>query len=155
MSGLEVLGIVLGGLPLVLSALKNYKHFREGVTRWRRYSSEMASVIRQLQSQECILTDLCEKLLEDLGLGSRIDAMIKDPFGPLWQDDRVMDKLRQLLYRDYTVFEATIGEMSTAIDEIKKKIGLGPDGQVSRESTLESGNPQIQALIKSAQQRSY
>ncbi|KAF7521196.1 hypothetical protein G7054_g12517 [Neopestalotiopsis clavispora] len=63
--------------------------------------------------------------------------MIKDPFGPLWQDDRVMDKLRQLLYRDYTVFEATIGEMSTAIDEIKKKIGLGPDGQVNvGEATL-------------------
>ncbi|ETS79431.1 hypothetical protein PFICI_09284 [Pestalotiopsis fici W106-1] len=131
MSGLEVLGLVLGGLPLVISALQNYKRVPQGIGRWRRYTSEIASIIRQLQSQECILTDLCEKLLEDLGLGSRIDAMIKEPFGPLWQDDGTKERLRQLLYRDYTVFQETIKEMSIAMDDLKKRIGLGPDGEMN------------------------
>lgn len=131
MSGLEVIGIVLGGIPLIISALEHYKDGTHAIQIWRKYKTELASVIRQLRVQQSRLTNVCETLLEGLGLGGRIEAMIKEPFGSLWHDEGTKKKLTQRLHRDYGIFEETVVEMSVAIEDIKKRIGLGPTGKVS------------------------
>lgn len=134
MSGLEVVGLVLGSIPLVISALEHYRDGIYAVRIWRRYVIELASIIRQLRVQQCILMNICEILLGDLGL-PRIDAMIRDPFGPLWRDDNIKKRLTERLNRDYNVFEATVEDMSDAIQGLKERIGLGPDGKVSERPT--------------------
>lgn len=131
MSGLEVIGIVLGGIPLIISALEHCKDGAHAIRTWQKYKTELASVIRQLRVQQSRLTNVCETLLEGLGLGSKIDAMINEPFGSLWQDEGTKKKLAQRLHRDYDIFEEIALEMSVAIEDIKKRVGLGPDGKVS------------------------
>lgn len=130
MSGLEVAGLVLGSIPLVISALEHYKEGLRSVQIWRKYAREINSLTRQLRMQHNILTNVCETLLEDLGLGSRVDAMIEAPFGPMWQDADTRQKLRRRLHRDFNLFEDTVKDMGEAIDEVKKKLDLGPDGKV-------------------------
>ncbi|KAK6189284.1 putative phosphoglycerate mutase pmu1 [Pestalotiopsis sp. IQ-011] len=129
MPGLEVIGIVLGGIPFIISAIEHYKDGTHAIRIWRKYKTELASVIRQLRVQQSRLTNVCETLLEGLSLGSKIEAMIKEPFGSLWQDEITKQKLAQRLRRDYEIFEETAMEMSIAIGDIKKRIGLGSDGK--------------------------
>ncbi|KAH6656493.1 hypothetical protein BKA67DRAFT_687931 [Truncatella angustata] len=130
MSGLELVGIILGGIPLVISALEHYKEGLRSVQIWRKYGRELSSLVRQLQLQQNILTNVFETLLEDLGLGSKVDIMVKEPFGRLWQDREIKNKLSQRLYRDYGLFEDTVKNMAEAIEEVKRKLGLDADGKV-------------------------
>lgn len=130
MSGLEVIGVVLGGIPLIISALEHYKDGTHTIQIWRKYKTELANVIRKLRVQQSRLMNVCETLLEGLALELKIEAMIKEPFGSLWQDDGTKKKLTQRLHRDYGIFEETALGMSVAIEDLKKRIGLGPNGEV-------------------------
>ncbi|KAK0717799.1 hypothetical protein B0T26DRAFT_710879 [Lasiosphaeria miniovina] len=56
--------------------------------------------------------------------------MIENPFGDPWREETDR-KIRIRLWVSFAVFEATIGEMRTAIDEMKRRIDGQRDGKVS------------------------
>ena len=56
MSGLEVAGVILGGLPLVISALEHYTHGVNTAKRYWRFKSELRSLILEINTERSIFT---------------------------------------------------------------------------------------------------
>ncbi|KAJ6790295.1 hypothetical protein PWT90_09961 [Aphanocladium album] len=92
MSGFEIAGIVLGTIPLVISALEHYHDGVSAIQRWRRYQRERQHLARILKTEQIKLQNICEELLKGLVPDSQIERMIKDPFGLQWHDSQIRSK---------------------------------------------------------------
>jgi hypothetical protein len=130
MSGFDVVGVVLGSLPLIISALEHYMDGVRTIQKWRQYIRELRSLIRNLDTERAKFQNICETLLLGIVPSSQIERMIDDPFGPLWLESEVSKKLRVRLWRSFKTFEETVMDMKEAIEEMGRRLDLGPDGKV-------------------------
>lgn len=130
MSGFEVAGIVLGSIPLVISALEHYRDGVSTIQRWRKYDRELQSLIRNLNIEKVKFQNICEKLLLGLVSPSHIELMIETPFGIMWRHEAVRRKMRARLSNSFDVFESTVEDMRSAISEMMRRLDLDPAGKV-------------------------
>ena len=131
MSGFEVAGIVLGSIPLLISALEHYDSGLSTIQRWRKHHRELQSLVRNLQTEEVKLQNICEKLLVGAVPASEIEAMIDEPRGALWRRETVQAKIQARLWKSYPVFQDTVISILEAIEEIRIDIEPLEDGHVS------------------------
>jgi hypothetical protein len=131
MSGFEIAGIVLGSIPLVISALEHYSEGLSTIQRWRKYKRELQSLVRNLETERVKLQNVCEKLLVGIVPPSDIEAMIEKPFGDLWRQDDIQKKIQFRLWTSSKLFEDTINDIKIAVDKIKATIDSQRDGNVS------------------------
>ncbi|KAJ4138433.1 hypothetical protein NW768_002265 [Fusarium equiseti] len=127
MSGFEVAGIVLGSIPLVISTLEHYKNGISMMQRYRRYERELQRLIRNLETEKVKLQNVCEKLLDGIVPPSRIDDMVENPGGDLWVKEETQKAIRGRLWKSWSVFDKTLREIQTAIEEIYEKLGGGTE----------------------------
>ena len=130
MSGFEIAGVVLGSLPIVVSALQVYIKGASTMQKWRFYARELRSLIRTLETEHAKLQNVCEKLLMGIVPETQIEIMINDPLGLAWQNRDVSAKIRLRLWRSSKIFEENLQDMEETMEELKSKLGLGPDGKV-------------------------
>ncbi|KAJ0370676.1 hypothetical protein COL154_001050 [Colletotrichum chrysophilum] len=130
MSGFEVAGVVLGTIPLVISALEHYKQGISTIRTWRNYNRELRILILSLETERVRFQDVCEKLLVGLVSPCQIESMIEDPFGPAWQEDVIQAKIKARLWRSFSIFEDIVTDMEEATKEMMKKLDLQPDGKI-------------------------
>ncbi|KAK8006893.1 alpha/beta knot [Apiospora arundinis] len=118
MSGIEVVGLVLGTIPLILTAIEKYK----AVQSWKKYSRELSSLRRSLSANLKILESTLERLLTGLVAETELEEMISEPFGPLWKDKRIHGAIRTRLWNSYKIFEDTVEDMNEAIEQVGAKL---------------------------------
>lgn len=126
MSGLEVVGVVLGALPVAVKALKAYMSVLSSMKHAQR---NLKALVRDLETEQLRLQTTCELLLDGIAPPSAIDKLIQTPFGPEWKPYN--DRLRLRLWTTSGKFEGQVAELQSATDELKAKLCLGPDGSVS------------------------
>ncbi|RKK74432.1 hypothetical protein BFJ69_g8538 [Fusarium oxysporum] len=130
MSGFEVAGIVLGSIPIVVSALQCYMNGLGTLQNFRSYKRILRSLILTLKTEHVNLQNICEKLLTGIAPQTRIEEMIRDPFGDLWREEEIFNKLRLRLWSSLQVFDDRVQDMREAIEEMIEKLNIGPDGKV-------------------------
>ncbi|KAF3802455.1 hypothetical protein GCG54_00003258 [Colletotrichum gloeosporioides] len=130
MSGFEVAGVVLGTIPLVISALEHYKQGISTIRTWRNYNRELRILILSLETERVRFQDVCEKLLVGLVSPCQIESMVEDPFGPAWHEDVIQAKIKARLWRSFSIFEDIVKDMEEATKEMMKKLDLQPDGKI-------------------------
>ena len=64
MSGIEVIGLVLGVLPLVISAAEDYKRGFEPFLKWHRYKREFRTFINSVDLEKQMFDGLLSQLLK-------------------------------------------------------------------------------------------
>ncbi|KAG5755256.1 hypothetical protein H9Q69_005509 [Fusarium xylarioides] len=129
MSGFEVAGIVLGSIPIVVSALQCYMNCLGTLQNFRSYKRILKSLILSLKTEHLSLRDICEKLLTGIAPQTRIEEMIRDPFGDLWREEEIFNKLRLRLWSSLQVFDDRVQDMREAIEEMMEKLNIGPGGK--------------------------
>jgi hypothetical protein len=127
MSGIEIAGLVLGALPVAIQALEAYRSTLSSM-RSRSVTRDLEFMIRDLGTEQQILQNTCETLLQGIVPDSLIDAMIDDPFGPDWKT--FGDRLRLRLWRSYGQFQLKVTEMQVAVQELQEKLSVQADGTV-------------------------
>jgi len=130
MSGFEIAGVVLGGVPVIVSALKLYIEGASTFQRWRFYTRELKSLIRSLETEQTKLQNVCERLLVNIVPETKIEDMINDPFGPLWGEEATAKKINERLWRSAKVFKDNVLDMKDAVEEMKRKLSLDANGKV-------------------------
>ncbi|EYB22228.1 hypothetical protein FG05_10509 [Fusarium graminearum] len=129
MSGFEVAGIVLGSLPLLVTALETYcKLMRD----WGKAQSELKSLNRQLTTERAKLYNVCDLLVSDVVPQRDIEPMLLSPFGPLWRVPETNERIRRRLWDAYSPFEETVAEIKEALETIMERlrVQISQDGQV-------------------------
>ncbi|RGP65705.1 hypothetical protein FLONG3_9098 [Fusarium longipes] len=119
MSGFEVVGIVLGSLPLLVTALETYCKFMRD---WGKAPSELKSLNRQLTTERAKLYNVCDLLISDVVPQRDIEPMLLSPFGPLWRVPETNDRIRRRLWDAYGPFEQTIVEIQEALEAIMARL---------------------------------
>jgi hypothetical protein len=127
MSGIEILGIILGGIPLIISALEHYHDGVSAVQRWRKWDRERRSVLRALKIESVKLQNTLEKLLSDIVPLALMETMVQNPYGPLWSRDDIKIKVRSKLAASSDAFEESVQEIKEAMQGMGRKLGLGSD----------------------------
>lgn len=130
MSGFEVAGIVLGSIPLVISGLEYYMKGLGMLENFRSYKRVLKRLILALQTEHVSLQNICEKLLVGIAPQTRIEEMIDDPFGDLWKKEEILSNLRLRLWRSFKIFDERVRDMKEAIEEMRLKLNISPDGKV-------------------------
>lgn len=123
---MEAVGLVLGGLPLAISALQKYRSFLASLKNAQR---DLDSIIRRLQTQQRILENTYETLLQDLIPPDEFEAMMRKPFDSLVAKHEEYVKLR--LDQDWVLFKDTAREMKTIVNDLQAKLALDENGKVS------------------------
>ena len=126
-TGVETAGLVLGSLPLVVSALEHYAEGVNTIGKWWRYKKELLGLVRVLDAENARFLNTCEILLGGLVSASEVDNLIQHPGGPEWQDNELDRRLCQRLHRSYTPYLQSVGDMEDALRELKGKLGISGD----------------------------
>lgn len=131
MSGFEIAGVVLGSIPIVVSALEYYAKGLGILENFRSYKRLLKSLILALKTEHINLQNICEKLLVGIAPQTCIEMMIREPFGKLWSEEGINDKLRLRLWTSLPVFDERVQDMKLAIQEIMGRLDIGPGVEVS------------------------
>ncbi|KAH7121454.1 hypothetical protein EDB81DRAFT_666170 [Dactylonectria macrodidyma] len=124
MSGLEVIGLVVGILPLAVQAVKSYRNTLSGVANVDR---DLNALIRDLETEHVRLRTTCEVLFDGVAPLSIIDKLIETPFGPDWKPYN--EKLRLRLWTESGQFEEQVAEMQKAAEDLKAKLAIDENGK--------------------------
>ncbi|KAH7253376.1 hypothetical protein B0J15DRAFT_536317 [Fusarium solani] len=129
MSGIEVVGLVLGILPLAIKALQGYRAVLSGV---RGADRDLKALVQDLETEQVRLQTTCEVLLDGIAPLSRIDDMVEKPFGPEWE--QFSDDIRERLWKGTGKFKEHAKEMQEAAEELREKLYMEADGKTNLNS---------------------
>lgn len=131
MSGFEVVGVILGTIPLLISALEHYERGIKTIQLMRRRAKVMHSLATALSTEQTILRNTCETLLGGIIDPKDMKPLLAEPFGPLWQDPDTKALVERRLDHTLKDFKALVHSMNEAVEEIRLKLRLGPAFEVS------------------------
>jgi hypothetical protein len=132
MSGFEIAGVVLGSLPLVISAMEHYAEGIATAKRFWRYKSEMRSLILQINTERGIFINTLEQLLTGIIRVEQMADFLAKPGGDLWRKADVDKKLKDRLRSVYQVYIDNVRGMEVSLKRMMEKLALGADGKVRR-----------------------
>lgn len=130
MSGFEIAGVVLGSIPLIISALEHYQGVFEKARLWRKYTRVLGELALKLGTEESLLKNTCELLLSGIVSLTEIETMVAEPFGELWRDEKIKGGLHWKLDTSLEIFEKNVQQMKHVIDMLKKDLCIAPDPKV-------------------------
>ena len=98
MSGAEtVAGLVLGVLPLLISAAEHYEDCFRAFRRYRKFNSEVREFRQQFKIQKTIFRNQCRLFLEETVEHDVATKMLEEKGHPYWHDSKVEAELLQQL----------------------------------------------------------
>ncbi|KAK4629102.1 hypothetical protein CLAFUW4_07777 [Fulvia fulva] len=129
MSGIEIIGVVLGAIPLVISGLE---HYADGVRTIKVIcgaSREFKALSRKLGAEEVLYRNTLELLLSDCLDLQKHNELTREPDGVAWEDLEVKAALQGRLQEAYDSFIEHVRSVAEALDEIKGRLQIGPSGK--------------------------
>ncbi|KAF5699036.1 hypothetical protein FGLOB1_11625 [Fusarium globosum] len=132
MSGLEIVGLVLGAIPIAIETLKMGSRGIVIFRRSRRYENELERLMNKFENERVRLQDVFEKLLVDLVPHSRIESLVQDPLRLLKVEPELNTKLRRRLWRGFDLFNKTLEEIKNATEEATERINVQVQDKKSR-----------------------
>ncbi|KAH7385868.1 hypothetical protein BKA66DRAFT_569191 [Pyrenochaeta sp. MPI-SDFR-AT-0127] len=129
MSGLEVAGVVLGALPLVISALEHYANGINTAKRFWRYKTEIRSLILQINTERGIFINTIEQLLTGIVRIEQMSDFVSNPGGKKWGEAGIESKLKERLRGVYGIYLDNVTGMESSLHKIMDKLALNPDGK--------------------------
>lgn len=127
MSGIEVVGIVLGALPLMVNGIERYS---EGISATRRLLNprrELRSLHRTIRTELQVFRNTALLMLHRIATESEVQSLIQEPTSHLWKAPDFERQMRTLLGSSYSVWCEVMADISNAIRDISIDLGLPLD----------------------------
>ena len=150
MSGIEIVGLIMGAFPIVV---ENIQLYRKMANQLMKHQVIMAEFDRRI-TMECVkFENICELLIEGSPLSERIDMIVGQSQGSTEAIDRVSQEFRQLVQerlnpKQAGVFLAGITQLSQCLDELQVGLELNEKKPVRKISCIQPyiGMTNLQAL---------
>lgn len=131
MSGFEIAGIVLGGLPLLNEGVKAAKSYFEELGRWWEFRTDFEAFVRAIEFEEVIYGQNLDMLLRAIELSDKEYWSLRNSHtSNLWHHPDIMSKLRLHLGEALPLFITMLKELNRDIDELWKLLPI-ENGKVS------------------------
>lgn len=124
MSGAEaVAGLVIGVLPLLISAAEHYNDCFQAFRRYRKFTSEVKEFRQQFKIQKTIFRNQCRLFLEDAIEHDVATKMLDEKDHPYWHDSSKEAALVEQLGGSR---EACVAIIKSIMQKLK---GIGKESQ--------------------------
>ncbi|KAJ5781313.1 hypothetical protein N7457_006473 [Penicillium paradoxum] len=133
---MEAAGLALAILPLLLSQLDNYVQGLQTLKgfRARRYRQQLDEYFTNIGTQHALFLNTLERTLDGVvEYQDGIDDLINNPSGEAWKRPELQQKLERKLERSYWPFTKTMGELSSQLEDLKRRLIIE---QVSSAETI-------------------
>lgn len=121
MAGVEAIGLALGILPLLISAIEHYDDVLRPFSRYRNFTSKARQFIDELETERTIFRTECQLLLAVV-TGRKVAAeMLLNLHHSSWDDDDVCNRLIGQLGVLGTACSSMISKIESKLCEIGKK----------------------------------
>jgi hypothetical protein len=136
MSGIEVVGIVLGALPLAISLFRSYEDLAAAKNRLRDFEKLYRNVLRDLEHEELIFRLIIETLVRPLVNDEMIekddlDRIINNTDDSSWAEQNISEALRQRLGDVHMPFVQVVEDTKQQCMQLLKSIGFDKPDIVS------------------------
>ncbi|KAH6681496.1 hypothetical protein B0J14DRAFT_530012 [Halenospora varia] len=128
-TGVETAGIILGSIPLIVSALEHYAEGISTIEKWWKYKRELASLKRVLGAEYDRFLNTLEELLAGIVPDATLAALLNTPGGVAWGDPELNRKLQTRLRKSYNSYLDTVNDLNEVVTILKSKLELDPSGK--------------------------
>ena len=123
MSGTEIVGLVVGVFPLVISALAHYHDVHKVRGLLTRFESEYRKTVDDIKDEELMFRLNLEELLLPLAWNDGfedgdLEMLIGDPSGAGWKDEDISDALEERLGQTYIRFMEITASLQSLISRL-------------------------------------
>lgn len=111
-----IAGLVLGVIPLLISAAENYEITFQPFVTYRRHVKEVQRFTARLDAQRAIFHNECQLLL--LAVGQNLTDILEDPNHPSRSDQQLSNRLQGLLGSSYSTCVRTLQLINDTLEEV-------------------------------------
>ncbi|GES64972.1 hypothetical protein ATEIFO6365_0009046700 [Aspergillus terreus] len=143
MSGFEVVGVVLGAIPLLISAIEKYKTTSQRLKFFKYKEPFIVQLIQSLEEQQFFLESDLYVSLNATHLGEeQINDLIRQPNSDLFQDPTIAHAVREYLGNGYVPYQRAVVRCQRVLAEIASNIGgLASESQGTLSSLIQAHPP--------------
>lgn len=133
MSGVEVAGLVLGAIPLVISALENYENVLDPTIAFMKYRGELYRARRELGNHHASFEQTMELLLKPITEPEELSDMIENTDSPHWTDPDIDQELQNKLGKAYKAYLRKTQDIQAIIIELAACLNIAGTSKVSQD----------------------
>ncbi|CAM1509046.1 Fc.00g027850.m01.CDS01 [Cosmosporella sp. VM-42] len=149
MSGFEIAGLVLGALPLLISAIEHYDSTLDRLTAFFKWEDELKKFLRELWVQYTSLEMTLRGLLKEVASPVEAEEMMLDFRHDLWSSRELAESLEDKLKAAYGVYVYTIKEMESYMVILANHLDIDRQGGTSNElEAIILANPPLPSSIR-------
>ena len=135
---MEVAGLLIGAVPFMISALKQYAKARRGIRQFRRTSLYLAHLIQALREQKFYLETDLEQLLRAAGFEEVITSVDYGDPQAFILNTSVAAKLGPYMGKAYDPYIEALSLCEESVKEVLKRIWkVVPGCEVSESCQVE------------------
>lgn len=129
MSGIEIVGVVLGTIPLIISGLEHYSKCVKLIKDTKHAAVEFKAVVRKLRTEELMFRNTLQILLSEC-LEHETQKQLLDHLDQSWDSEQVKVALKQRLQTSYSLYIEHVQSIQKTLSEFMERLHLGPRGEV-------------------------
>jgi hypothetical protein len=131
MSGFEIVGVILGSLPIVVKTAENYSKIADSLVKWKRYRFELRKLVNDVDIERLNFESLCKQLLKCTDLPfERQNEVLEGNDAHAWGAADVGRALRKKLGQTHGASVFLLDSMSEDLMKLQEMLS-SKDGSVS------------------------
>ena len=111
MSGFEIVGVILGLVPIVTGSIEHCRSLND--------MRDLRQLERSFKTQRNIFENTIEELLSPLLSDVQLARLLEDPNNASWQDTTLSAKLEEHLGGDYQSFKEIVEDVKLMMGELQ------------------------------------
>ena len=123
MSGIEAAGLVLGAIPLLISAAEHYREGFEPLREFWKFETEFQSFVEELEVQDKIFSNNIEKLIQPYVSDKEMHAIINDrnfmAVNPQLERD-----VQERLADSYKAYMSVVRKVNVIVTTLQDQLGI-------------------------------
>lgn len=136
MSGVEIVGVLLGAFPLLIKALNSYPNGARTAREWNRFRIAIDEYIDTLSTQKVIFWDRVVQLLDGIVPPADLDNLYRGGGTVSYMDSVISSEVleKRLGAEKYYLFVKHSKRMAESLGQIERLLRINKDGEVCAES---------------------
>jgi FtsZ-binding cell division protein ZapB len=127
MSGIEIVGLVLGALPLLVSGIAKLSATLSTVDRLIRPQRELNSLRMRINTELQLFRNTTQQLLLKITNDTDVKNLLEYPSSARWKEEEFERKLKDMLAESYSVWQQAMKDVLGAVEDIRNRLNLPED----------------------------
>ena len=123
MSGIEAAGLVLGAIPLLISAAEHYREGFEPLKEFWKFETEFQSFIEELEVQDKIFSNNIEKLIQPYVSDREMHTIINDR-NYMAMNPQLERNVQERLADSYKVYMSVVKKVNAIVTALQDQLGI-------------------------------